>query len=100
MILGLPSTSRNSQEIKEERKSELMDSIDAILGTGALDHGTAGKVTRSTCLEFFRPLSERQNSQLLNDALKRSLLYSRGLIEGGTAAGSERADVVIYPRSP
>ena len=30
-----------------------MDSIDAILGTGALDHGTAGKVTRSTCKSSF-----------------------------------------------
>ena len=80
-------------EIKEERKRELIESIDAILESGALDPGTAGKLNGKLMFgasqlwgkvgrAFFRPISERQYSKDLsgdrmdlNEALKRSLIY-------------------------
>ena len=106
-------------EIKEERKAELVESIDAFLDSGTLDPGTAGKVKGKLMFgasqvwgkvgrAFFRPLSERQYSKDLsgdrmdlNEALKRSLIYWRGLIEFGphreiSLHASKRFDIVIF----
>ncbi|CAE7215607.1 unnamed protein product, partial [Symbiodinium sp. CCMP2456] len=58
-------------EIKEQRKQELLDTIDAILESGSLDPGLAGKLKGKLMFgasqlwgkvgrAFFRPLSQRQ----------------------------------------
>ena len=88
-------------EIKEKRKPELVESIDAILDLGTLDPGTVGKLKGKLMFGasqlwgkvgriFFRPHSERRYSKdfsgdrmELNEVLKRSLIYWRGLIEFG-----------------
>ncbi|CAE7645183.1 unnamed protein product [Symbiodinium necroappetens] len=101
-------------EIKEERKAELVEPIDAILDSGTLDPGTAGTCSdqassgaKSVELSSV-PLSERQYSKDLsgdrmdlNEALKRSLIYWRGLIEFGppkeiSLRASKRSDIVIF----
>ncbi|CAE7236610.1 unnamed protein product [Symbiodinium microadriaticum] len=110
-------------EIKEKRKPELVESIDAILDLGTLDPGTVGKLKGKLMFGasqlwgkvgriFFRPHSERRYSKdfsgdrmELNEVLKRSLIYWRGLIEFGpprdfakAERGPDRVGAVMFDR--
>ena len=88
-------------EIKEQRKQELLDTIDFVLESGSLDPGLAGKLKGKLMFgasqlwgkvgrAFFRPLSERQymkdrhgDRMDLNPAIIGSLKYWRRLIQFG-----------------
>ncbi|CAE7505806.1 unnamed protein product, partial [Symbiodinium necroappetens] len=84
-------------EIKEQRKQELLDTIDSVLESGIL-------VGRA----FFRPLSERRymedlhgDRMDLNPAIIRSLKYWRRLIQFGppreiSLRSEKPSDVVIF----
>ncbi|CAE7942989.1 URC1 [Symbiodinium sp. KB8] len=106
-------------EIKEQRKQELLDTIDSVLESGTLDPGLAGKLKGKLMFgasqlwgkvgrAFFRPLSERQymkdlhsDRMDLNPAIVRSLKYWRRLIQFGPAReislrSGKPSDVVIF----
>ena len=90
-------------EIKEQRKQELLETIDSVLESGLLDPGLAGKLKGKLMFgasqlwgkvgrAFFRPLSERQymkdlhgDRMEINPAIVRSLIYWKKLVPARTA---------------
>ena len=105
--------------IKAERKVELVDEIDAILKSGLLDPGSAGKLKGKLMFgasqlwgkvgrAFLRVISERQylrfpcsNSFKLDEALVESLRQWRSLVLNGPPRPidlqvKKRSDIVIF----
>ena len=106
-------------EIKEQRKQELLETIDSVLESGVLDPGLAGKLKGKLMFgasqlwgkvgrAFFRPLSERQymkdlhgDRMEINPAIVRSLIYWKKLIHFGppgeiSLRAEKASDVVIF----
>ena len=106
-------------EIKEQRKQELLETIDSVLESGLLDPGLAGKLKGKLMFgasqlwgkvgrAFFRPLSERQymkdlhgDRMEINPAIVRSLIYWKKLVQHGppreiSLRAEKSSDVVIF----
>ena len=106
-------------EIKEQRKQELLETIDSVLESGLLDPGLAGKLKGKLMFgasqlwgkvgrAFFRPLSERQymkdlhgDRMEINPAIVRSLIYWKKLVQRGppreiSLRAEKSSDVVIF----
>eukprot|EP00438_Fugacium_kawagutii_P013451 Skav225992 [mRNA] locus=scaffold4003:161449:163482:+ [translate_table: standard] len=106
-------------EIKSDRKRDLLEEIEAILSSGLLDPGSAGKLKGKLMFgasqlwgkvgrAFLRPISERQYSRSphngsfsLDQALRVALVHWKGLINEGPPRTidlkvSKRSDVVIF----
>ena len=130
-ILGVTYNLKLMQlEIKKDRKTDLIEEIDAILKSGLLDPGSAGKLKGKLMFgasqlwgkvgrAFLRSISERQYCKFpgssefyLDDALRESLVQWRKLVGEGPPRSidmsfSRPADVVIFtdgftpdPRKP
>ena len=119
-ILGVTYNLVDMQlEIKPDRKLELVGEIDAILQSGLLDPGSAGKLKGKLMFgasqlwgkvgrAFLRSISERQywrhpvqNEFKLDGALRESLVQWKKLVEAGPprsidVAFERKADVVIF----
>ena len=120
MILGVTfNLEQLVLEIKEQRKQELLETIDSVLESGLLDPGLAGKLKGKLMFgasqlwgkvgrAFFRPLSERQymkdlhgDRMEINPAIVRSLIYWKKLVQRGppreiSLRAEKSSDVVIF----